>query len=316
LLILQKTKEFNFGKRDDSLNAVPSLRIHKEFTVIIPTVGRPILRDCLDAIINGRVLPARIIVVDQGNNLEVAKWLQVVGSKGGIDTLHIRSPGRSPSSARNEGIEQVNTPFFVAIDDDCLADVDWLEMFDKRLHENPGCIVTGRVEAAGDGVPQTVVTLTTPYIMSHLPIDNFSPLSTGNMGVSWEVAQRIGKFDENLFTAEDTDWAYRGFQIGIPIYYTPDVIVYHHHWRDRHQTSTNYLEYAKGLGAFFGKHLRLKEWSMIPRALLALFRGAKSFLKGWINHDQDLSQDGYARLTKLIPGLIIGLFRFDKGRKG
>jgi len=296
------------------LNTALPISILKDYTVIIPTVGRPILQGCLDAIMKGRVLPARIIVVDQGNNLEVTKWLQVIEGSG-VEVLHILSTGRSPSSARNEGIEKVQTSFIAAIDDDCLAEVDWLEMMNERLCENPRCIVTGRVEAAGDGVPQTVVTSTTPSLMSRLSIQNLSPLATGNMGVSREVARRIGDFDENLFTAEDTDWAYRAMRMGIPTLYTPDVIVYHHHWRDRLQSSTNYLEYAKGLGAFFGKHLRQRDWSMILRTLLVLFRGAKSFVRGWINRDQDLYQDGYARLTKLIPSLVNGLMGFNTGRK-
>jgi GT2 family glycosyltransferase len=202
-----------------------------------------------------------------------------------------------------------------AIDDDCLAEAGWLEAMAWHLGKNPGQIVTGRVEAAGDGTPQTVVTSTVPYLMSHLTIQNLSPLATGNMGVSQEVAQRIGDFDENLFTAEDTDWAYRAMRMGVPILYTPDVIVYHHHWRDRLQSSTNYQDYAKGLGAFYGKHLRQRDFSMILRVLLVLFRGAKSLLKGWISQDQDLSQDGYARLTKLIPGLMNGLMGFSAERK-
>jgi GT2 family glycosyltransferase len=298
------------------LNTSFPSQIHKDYTVIIPTVGRPILRECLEAIVKGHVLPARIIVVDQGDNLEVAKWLLRVGDGSGVDVLHIHSVGRSPASARNEGIGQVRTQFIAAIDDDCLAEFHWLEKMVEHLSENPGGIVTGRVEAAGDGVPQTVVTFTAPYLMKSLPIQNLSPLATGNMGVSCDIARRIGVFDEYLFTAEDTDWAYRAMRMGIPILYTPDIIVYHHHWRDRIQSSTNYKEYAKGLGAFYGKHLRQGDWSMILRFLLVLFRGSKSLLKGWVLQDQDLFHDGYARLTKLIPGLINGLMRFGAGRRG
>jgi glycosyltransferase involved in cell wall biosynthesis len=262
----------------------------------------------------GRALPARIIVVDQGNNLEVTKWLQAIDGSG-IEVLHIRSTGKSPSSARNEGIEQVRTSFIAAIDDDCLAEVGWLETMAERLCEIPEGIITGRVEAAGDGVPQTVVTSTIPQLMSHLSIQNLSPLATGNMGVSREVARRIGTFDESLFTAEDTDWAYRALRMGIPILYTPDVIVYHHHWRDRSQAANNYQEYAKGLGTFYAPHLRHGDWSMILRALLALVRGIRILLKGWISQDQDLSQKGYARLTRLIPGIINGLMGLATGRK-
>ena len=278
----------------------------KDFTVIIPTVGRPILKECLDALLKGHVLPIRIVVIDQGENPEVADWIKINGVSG-VDILHIRSTGRSPSSARNEGMAEVETSFMAAIDDDCLAEPDWLEVIDLHLQKNPNVIVTGRVEAAGNGVPQTVVTSTTPFLMSSLPIRNLSPLATGNMGTSFKLAQKIGNFDENLYTAEDTDWAYRAMRAGIPVLYAPDVIVNHHHWRDSSQTTVNYQAYAIGLGAFYGKHLRHGDWSMVPRALLALYRGAKSLFKGLKNQDENLTLEGKARLTKLIPGLVAGL---------
>lgn len=279
------------------------LSILKDYTVIIPTVGRPILRECLGAIVKGQVKPGHIIVIDQGNNHEVDSWLHDINSLG-IEVLHVRSNGRSPSSARNEGMEHVQTSFVVAVDDDCIAEIDWLQKMAECLHEIPEGIVTGRVEAAGDGIPQTVITSMASSLMKRLSIQNLSPLATGNMGVSREIAMRIGSFDENLFTAEDTDWAYRALQMGIPILYTPDVVVYHHHWRDRSQSTANYQEYAKGLGAFYGKHLRQGDWSMILRALLAFVRGVKSLIQGLIKKDPDLFQNGYARLTMLVPSLV------------
>ena len=53
-------------------------RVLDDLTVIIPTVGRPILQRCLQSIADGTVLPARIIAIDQGDNLEVADWLHSI----------------------------------------------------------------------------------------------------------------------------------------------------------------------------------------------------------------------------------------------
>ncbi len=286
--------------------AASNPKSHDGFTVIIPTVGRPILKECLAALLNGHTLPVRIVVIDQGENPQVADWVRAVDSAG-VEMLYIHSTGRSPSSARNEGMAAVHTSLVAAIDDDCLAEPDWLEKMAAHLHENPGVIVTGRVEAAGDGIPPTVVTSPTPSLMETLSIRNLSPLASGNMGISFALAQQIGSFDEKLYTAEDTDWAYRAMKIGIPVLYVPDVVVYHHHWRDSSQTTVNYRAYATGLGAFFGKYLRQGDWSMVPRALLALYRGAKILVKGWITGDENLRLEGKARLTQMIPGMIAGL---------
>src|SRR5690242_876708 len=94
-----------------------SRRLLDDLTVIIPTVGRPILQRCLQSIASGTVLPARIIVIDQGENPLVAEWVHSLEGMG-LETFHLRSPERSPASARNRGIEQVQTRFVAAIDDD------------------------------------------------------------------------------------------------------------------------------------------------------------------------------------------------------
>lgn len=275
----------------------------EDYSVIIPTVGRTILKECLAAILNGSAIPKRIVVIDQGENPDVESWLKEAGHSD-VDIQHVHSNGRSPSSARNEGMEHVKTTFVAAVDDDCLVEYSWLEKMNFHLQKDSGLIVTGRVEAGDDGVPPTIITSTTFELIRHLPFRNLSPLATGNMGVSTELARQIGDFDENLFTAEDTDWAYRALKANIPLLYAPDVIVFHHHWRDRSQSAVNYRAYAKGLGAFFGKHLRQGDLSMILRALLALYRGGKSLLKGQIQGDENLILEGKARLTHLIPGMI------------
>src|SRR5690349_6257220 len=122
--------------------SLASRRVVNDITVIIPTLGRPILERCLQAIAKGNTLPASIIVVDQGDNPAVADWLNTLSGMG-LETRHLRSMKRSASSARNQGIEQVQTNFVAAIDDDCLVEVDWLEKMEYHLHQNPEAIVSG-----------------------------------------------------------------------------------------------------------------------------------------------------------------------------
>lgn len=281
-------------------------RVLHDLTVIIPTVGRPILRRCLQSIAEGTVLPARIIAVDQGENLEAADWLRNIEATG-VEIFHLRSSERSPASARNRGIEQVQTPFVAAIDDDCVAERDWLEKMEMRLHQNPTVIVTGRVEPAGNGIPPTIVTSTVPCLYSRPSIRIHSPLASANMGFALHIAQCIGPFDGDVSPAEDNDWAYRALRAGIPILYAPDIIVYHIHWRDDAQLAAVYRAYAWSQGAFFGKHLRQGDWAMLLRTTIALERGVRSLINGVLHKDYPRRANGYARLTRLLPGLVAGL---------
>jgi GT2 family glycosyltransferase len=290
-------------------------RVLNDLTIIIPSVGRPLLQRCLQAISSGNRLPCRIIVIDQGDNPEVAQWIQSIRDMG-IEILHLLSEERSPASARNRGIEQVQTRFVVAIDDDCLPNWDWLEKMEMQLHQNPEVIVTGLVAPAGDGSPPTIAISDVLSIIRHPSLRYHSPLTTGNMGFALNTAQRIGRFDENLFTAEDNDWAYRALRAGIPILYDPGVIVHHYHWRDEEQMVKTHREYALGQGAFFGKHLRQGDLSMLVRIALHLFRSVRSFIRSLIEKDQFKRNIGFPRILWFFEGIKLGFRGLETQREG
>lgn len=280
-------------------------RVLDNITVIIPTVGRPILRRCLEGIANGTVWPARIITIDQGNNPLVTDWVRRVEALG-LETFHLVSSGRSPGSARNCGIEQVQTRFVAAIDDDCVPERDWLEKMEPRLLQNPNAIVTGRLLPAGNGIPPSIVTSISPCVYQRPSLRNLSYIASANMGFALRTARDIGPFDGAMSAAEDNDWAYRGLRAGVPIIYAPEIVVYHVHWRDKTQMAAVYRAYAWSQGAFYGKHLRRGDWSMLVRTAFSLFRGVRSVMVGTLNKDYDRRVDGCARLNLLLPGVIAG----------
>jgi GT2 family glycosyltransferase len=281
-----------------------------DLTVIVPTVGRPLLQKCLQAIISGSKLPAHIIVIDQGNNPEVADWIGDLNLLG-LKATHLPSSERSPASARNQGIEKVQTRFAASIDDDCLPAKDWLERMEAQLRENPEFIITGILKPAGDGIPPTVSTTTARELTRRPNIRFYNPMESANMGFALSTAQRVGPFDENLYTAEENDWGYRALRADIPILHDPEIIVYHYHWRDDKQMASTYREYASGQGAFFGKHLRQGDLSMIVRISLYVFRSLRSFLKSIVQKDQFKRDNSLPRLARFFEGLVIG-FRGHK----
>ena len=286
-----------------------------DLTVIVPTVGRPILEKCLRSISDGRVLPAHVIVVDQGEIGAVEDWLECL-ENAGIDVLRLPSTERSPASARNRGIERVETAYVAAIDDDCIADVGWLEKMVARLRQKPASIITGRLEPTGEGSPPTVVTATVPRIYSRPSVRIHSPLASANMGFAVETSRKIGPFDEYLPCAEENDWAYRALRLGIPIVYAPELVVYHFHWRTETQLRATYRAYGWSQGAFYGKHLRLGDGSMAVRTAISLWRGVRGLIRGVVVDDYGLKADSLGRLECLLPGLMAGLRGLASNEKG
>ena len=281
-------------------------RIVGDLTLFIPTVGRPELDRCLKSIASGTAWPAKIIVVDQGENPAVVDWLRCANTIG-LETVHLMSSERSASSARNQAIEQVATTFAAALDDDCVPAADWVERMDSCLRRHPKALVTGRCLPAGDGIAPTIVTSTVPRIHTR-PSRRFpAPLASGNMGFALETAHRIGPLDEKLAEAEDNDWAYRALRAGIPIVFAPEVVVNHVHWRNDDQLAAVYRAYALSQGAFYGKHIRRGDWWMAVRTGDYLLRSGQVLLRGLVTNDRTKRANGYMRITQLLSGVFAGL---------
>ena len=67
----------------------------------------------------------------------MADWLSSLNVLG-LRTLHLRSMERSAASARNRGIERVESSLVAAIDDDCVVEKDWLEKMESAAPESLG----------------------------------------------------------------------------------------------------------------------------------------------------------------------------------
>lgn len=300
----------------DAKNWLHSLRpptapkpILAEISVVIPTLGRPILENSLAYLLAGDVWPGGVVVVDQGMNPAVAEWLAILQAAG-ITTTYLPTAERGRAVGLNRGLAQVTTRYVAITDDDCFVERAWLKNMMAHLAVQAPLVVTGRVLPAGDEEVIGVVDAAAPalYRRPRLKFDN---LSGGNMGTSLAVFQQVGFFDEHptVRTSEDGEWAYRALRAGVPIQYTPEVTVYHYGWRPAGERLTQYQSYARTHGGFYGKYLRQGDGFIALRALLHYGRAVFYWLKGTIRRDADLAMFGRAYVTGLLPGIIAGMKR-------
>ncbi len=282
-------------------------RISGDISVVIPTLGRSLLVQCLESIAAGQLLPHSIIVVDQSSSDTVRSWLDPL-ARLGVTAVYVPSSQTGRSAGVNRGIEQVTTTYFAVTDDDCRVAPDWLFRMRAQLDANPGAMITGRVEAGGDDEVGIVVTSMKPARYTH-PRLKYDALCGGNMAVSRDVVSRVGSLDEDpaLRCSEDGEWAYRALRGGTPIVYAPDVVIHHYGWRDRAERQAQYRLYARSHGAFYGKYLHQGDWFIALRAathhLRALRRLARAIMKG----NSEEVRIARAYLVWLIPGIIAGL---------
>lgn len=234
-------------------------------TVAIPTLDRPeSLARCLDALFQGSVLPAEIMVIDQGDYDAVRAVIKRFQSE---DTSVIRclQPRKGLSAARNLANAKASFPVIAFTDDDCVPDADWLARIEQTIKTFPATDgVTGRILPLGSETPdQFEISVRThnqraQFHGRSLP---WHVGSGGNFAVKREWLFRIGGYDERLGAgtpgkaAEDTDLFYHLLKAGAVIRYEPEVVIYHER-QDKERLLRSFSNYSYGIGAFAAKYLR------------------------------------------------------------
>ncbi len=171
--------------------------MESEVDVVIPTFRRPdALAACLKSLDRQTIQPLSIEVVDDS------------------ETNH------GPGISRNIGWRRGTGKVVAFIDDDCLADDEWIEQIQSVFDEYDIGGVEGGItttNSSGD-----VVDFNPP---NQFKWDRFK---TANMAVRREVLEEIGGFDERYFLhREDTDLAWRVIDAGFKMAWAPQCIVHH-----------------------------------------------------------------------------------------
>ena len=280
--------------------------IAKDLSVVIPTLGRELLRGCLNALAVADVRPAEVIVVDQGRVATLERMAEEFRGAG-LEVRYLPSTRTGRSAGLNEGIREARTEFLAITDDDCIPAHDWVATAVSLLRREPRTIVSGRVEAGEEGV-QLSVSTEREAMVQRRPRLTFDRLSGGNMAMSVEVARRVGSFEEHecMRTAEDAEYAYRALRAGFPIRYAPDLVVTHLGWRAGAERSTQYRSYARSHGGFYGSYLRRGDGFIALRAACHWLRSLRRWIIGSIQRDADRASFGRAYALGLLPGIVAG----------
>ncbi|WP_165869580.1 glycosyltransferase family 2 protein, partial [Streptomyces barkulensis] len=181
-----------------------------DYSVVIPTVGRPCLADCL-ASLGGSAgpEPREIVIVDdrpQPEPLREDLPLHVLGPLRERATV-VQTGGRGPAGARNIGWQLVTAPWVAFLDDDVRVGARWREALARDLGEADPTV------AGVQGV------LDVPLPTGRRPTDwerNTAGLAraqwaTADMAYRTEALKAVGGFDERFPRAfrEDADLALR-----------------------------------------------------------------------------------------------------------
>ena len=196
-----------------------------------------------------------IIIINDGSPDDTAQWLAAQPAVlEGIAFKYINGQQGGPCRARNAGIAAARGELLAFIDDDCIAEPDWLRQLAMMMGDKQQVSVGGRI------IPFECDSLISRYC-THINYNDTAVrankslpfLNAANMLLRTQILELTGKFDESLTLpmAEDYELSCRMRDHGITFLACPDAIV-HHRNKDTFQSIHRAVYHqARGMAIIF-----------------------------------------------------------------
>jgi len=212
-----------------------------KISVLIVTCNRSVfLKDCLESLKKQSYQPNKVLVVDNASDLKTEKVIH--DFKKHLPITYALEKIKGEAFARNKALSLAKGDIFVFIDDDCIADKNWLKNinnFFKKKSKINGLV--GRTENLFKKNPYACVAQC--YYCRWLTgnfknINKIQPLSskntffdTKNLAFKKEIVKGFSFDPSVLFHSVDVDNVAGSILLKKGKFvYLPSAIVYHHNW--------------------------------------------------------------------------------------
>lgn len=265
------------------------------FAVI--TKDRPmLLNDCLRSVFNQSVLPNEIIIVDSSSDTYSLKLVQELRPVHNIPITYYYERRSGFPIARNIVLALSKNPWVVFMDDDCIADSEWLRSIKQVIQKTPtAAVIAGKtLPYYKDNVVSQAAAFNEFFWKSigryKDTIVNYETIDNKNTALNLSFIQKHHViYDESLHadngSSEDCDLgkqiqAARGSAI-----YADSAIVYHKNKTSLYAYTKRLLARKKGYLSFQRKW-RLKK----AKTHLGALRSPSVFIQYCVEHDISLLQ--------------------------
>jgi glycosyltransferase involved in cell wall biosynthesis len=193
-------------------------------SVIIPVYnGERFLGEAIQSVLDQTLLPAEIIVVDDGSTDATAQIVHDLAETAPVPIRYTYQANQGPAAARNAGIRRAKGDILAFQDADDL----WVPQKQQRqvalllAAEPPADIVTGLTQQFADGRDPPSGGLPSPLPRPYADFHLQSKL------IRAQLFARLGLLDETLTFGEDIDWLVRAIQAGAILRAQQDIVVYY-----------------------------------------------------------------------------------------
>ena len=193
-----------------------------KLSIIIVTRNRAdMLKHCLDSLARQTKKPDEVLVVDNDSNDNTKEMVNNFKKK--LPVKYIFEPKVGIPIARNTGIKNAKYDIIAFIDDDCIAEENWINNLLCAHKKNPDIlIIQGKTyETSKNGV----ISGSIQYLLENC---NPLPLDTKNLSFKRRLLGSLGYlFDEKFRVCEDVELGVRLQQKGYKVFYSKNIIIYH-----------------------------------------------------------------------------------------
>ena len=207
-------------------------------TVVIPNYnGKEFLKDCLDSLQKGTIVPA-IVVVDNGSSDGSTTFIKEHYPQVQVIAF---SENRGFSAAVNAGIEYADTPYVFLLNNDTTVHEDAVACLEREMDNHPNAFSMearmvqmknpDKLDSAGDFYCALGWAFARGKDKPYHTFERKSKIFSACAGAAIyrkSYFEKTGLFDDNHFAyLEDVDIGYRARIYGYDNYYIPEAIVYH-----------------------------------------------------------------------------------------
>jgi glycosyltransferase involved in cell wall biosynthesis len=228
---------------------------------------------------------------------------------------YVAEPRPGASRARNRGLDAVHTELVAFMDDDEVADPDWVRRLEEGFahHEKPAAVCGVMLPAElefeaqvrfeqyggfnkGRGMVPDVLRAGAPSVISPLyPLPGFG--AGGNMAFRTESLRAAGGFDPCLGAGtrvhgcEETRVLSSLLSVGQAVLHWPAAITWHTHRREMDALRRQLYGYSAGLSGFYASTIRSRPAAVFdilrlaPHMVRDLGRGGESLRSGGLPDD-------------------------------
>ncbi|PSC03105.1 glycosyl transferase [Alsobacter soli] len=239
-----------------------------DVSIVIATYNRSkALAACLDsvaaAVRHAPEVKVELIVVCNASPNDTPAVARSWAAQAAFPVRVLDEPVQGGCRARNRGMREALGHVVAITDDDCRLAPDYIEaVAQAHAADAVPTLRGGRLELGDpDDLPMTVKTDPEPSDFA-LPTFPGGFLHGCNFTIPKPVIERVGYFDTRfgpgtpVGAAEDTDYLFRAWKLGVPVRYDPTLVIYHHHGRNTaDEVARLNRVYNQSDGAFYAKHV-------------------------------------------------------------